>query len=102
MPIHIHQVLDYLDKHPIVQEADSVPALLELLHDVFASYNCFDSQNVQPLFRRLRASLGMLSPEEYDGVLATVCDLCLEQEQTAFSQGVLAGMLLMSEVNMLP
>lgn len=102
MPIHIHQVLDYLDTHPIVQETDSMPSLLELLHDVFAAHNSFDSRQLRELFQKLRESLAMLSQAEYDAVFAVVCDLCLEHEQTAFSQGVLTGMLLMSEVNVLP
>ena len=95
MPIHINQVLDYLDTHPIVQEADSVPSLLELLHDVYAAHSGFDS-------RQLRESLPMLSGADFDAVAAQFRDLCPEQEQTAFAQGALTGMLLMSEVNMLP
>ena len=102
MPIHIHQVLDYLDTHPIVREADSMPSLLEMLHDVLAEHNSFDSRQLRDMFGKLRESLAMLSREEYDAVFAQICDLCLEHEQTAFSQGFLAGMLLMSEVNMLP
>ena len=101
MPICINQVLDYLDSHPVVREADSMPALLGLLHDVFAEHHCFDSSELRKQFAALRRSLTMLSGEEFEAVFALVCDLCLEQEQNAFSQGFLAGMLLMTEVNTL-
>lgn len=102
MPIHIHQVLDYIDTHPVVREADSVPALLGMLHDIFAEHNCFDSPQLRDLFEKLRLRLAMLSDGEYDAVFALVCDLCLEHEQTAFSQGFLAGMLLSAEINAVP
>ena len=102
MPIHIHQILDYLDTHPIMQEADSMPSLLEQLHGIFAAHHSFDSPALQQFLEKLRRSLAMLSQTEYDAVLSLVCSLCLEQEQAAFSQGFLAGMLLMSEVNTLP
>ena len=34
-------------------------------------------------------------------MFSTVCDLCAEAELQSFSQGVCAGMLLMTEVNRL-
>ena len=102
MPIHVNQVLDYLDTHPICREADSVESLLGMLHDIYASHNHFNSGEIREKFHKIRDLLGNLTQREFDDVFCVVCDLCLEHEQLAFSQGVLAGMLLMTEVNRLP
>jgi len=66
MSIHIDEVLDYLDKNLICQHADSMPTLMEVLHDAYIGHGGS------------------------------------KEEVTAFSQGVLTGMLLMTEVNRLP
>ncbi len=102
MSIHIHQVLDYLDTHPICREADSMDSLLERIHDIYALNNHLDSEEIRSLLRSMRNLLECLPMERFEEVFAAVSDLCLEHEQLAFSQGVLAGMHLMTEVNTLP
>ena len=66
MSVCIDEVLDYLDKNLVCQRTDSMPALLEVLHDAYIDYGGS------------------------------------REEVTAFSQGVLAGMMLMTEVDRLP
>lgn len=102
MSIHISQVLDYLDNHPICREADCMESLLEMLHDVYSMHNSIDNEQIRDKFGQLRETLGQLPAETFDAFFALVCDLCMEHEQLAFSQGVLAGMMLMTEVNRLP
>lgn len=102
MSIHIHDVLDYLDNHRICQKADSMESLLGMVHDAYASYNCFENQKIREEMDKLAEILDVLSLREYDEVVYLVCGLCMEHEKLAFSQGILAGMHLMTEVNYLP
>lgn len=102
MSIHINEVLDYLDAHPVCQQTDSMESLLEMLHDIYAMHNTFDSEAIRRKFHGLRHILNRIPEECRDGFYAQVCDLCLEHEQLAFAQGVCAGMMLMTEVNRLP
>ena len=102
MSIHINQVLDYLDFHPVCQKADNMETLMELLHDVYTQYNSIDSEEIRDLFQKMRETLGALSAEDLDTLFFLVCQLCIKHEQLAFSHGVRVGMQLMSEVNTLP
>lgn len=72
MSIHINQVLDYLDNQRVCQQADNMESLMGLLHDAYCIHNSTDN-------RQLR-----------------------EYEQLAFTQGVVVGMLVMTEVNRVP
>ena len=102
MSVNIHEVLDYLDTHPAYRQVKDMGGLLVLLHDAFNMHNCIDSEEIQSLFRQMREIFDRLSMDESDRVFNQVCQLCWEHEQLAFSQGVLVGMLLMTEVNALP
>ena len=102
MSIHIHQVMDYLDTHPVCQQTDNMESLLEILYDVYISHNDGNSQEILSLFHRLRNCMEHLTKAEQDALFDAVCDLCAEHEVLAFSQGVLTGMMLMSEVCNLP
>lgn len=87
MSIHIQQVLDYLDDHPICARADSVNSLLEMLHEIYAMHNCLENEDIRKWFRSLRSWLEPLPRDTQDQFFHIVCDLCLEHEQLAFSQG---------------
>lgn len=73
MSIHIDQVLDYLDSHLVCQNAKDMPSLMAVLCDAYVLHDWADS------------------PENPQSA-----------ELRAFSQGVLTGMMLMTEVNRLP
>ena len=102
MSIHIHEVLDYLDRHLVCQQADSKESLMEVLHDAYSLHNDAEGERIRSGFAQFRQVLYPISPEAFDSVFSIVCDLCMEHELLAFSQGVLTGMLLMTEVNRLP
>lgn len=102
MSIYIDEVLDYLDRHLVCQQADSMESLLEVLRDAYIRHNDPEGEKIRSGFAQLRQVLHPISPESFDSVFSIVCDLCLEHELLAFSQGVLTGMLLMTEVNRLP
>ena len=102
MAIHINQVLDYLDTHPICREADSVESLLEMIYQIYAEYNCFENEEIREKYRQIQSLLGPLTEETCDAVFFLICQLCAEHEQVAFSQGIIAGMNLMTEGNALP
>lgn len=57
---------------------------------------------MRALFEKLRPIMESLPSGDRDALFSAVCDLCLEHEQLAFSQGIVAGMQLMTEVNRLP
>ena len=102
MSIQINQVLDYLDTHPICQQADNMESLLEMLYNTYISFSDSNLQEIYALFRRLRHCMESLTKWEQDALFDAVSDLCAKHEVLAFSQGVLTGMQLMSEVHSLP
>lgn len=82
MAICLGQVLDYLDNHPVCQRADTVESVMKLLYDTYAIHNDGSS------FR-----------SSYPDLPASLYSFCARQEQQSFVQGVVVGMLLMTEVN---
>ena len=102
MSVHINEVLSYLDAHPIHSVEVGVESLLEMLHEVYTMYNSIDSEERRALFEKLRPIMESLPSGDRDALFSAVCDLCREHEQLAFSQGIVAGMQLMTEVNRLP
>ena len=102
MSICIDEVLDYLDRNLVCQQADSMESLMEVLRDAYIRHNDSEGEKIRSGFLQLRQLLHSISPEAFDSVFSVVCDLCMEHELLAFSQGVLTGMLLMTEVNRLP
>lgn len=102
MSIHINQVLDYLDKHRACQKAGTMESLLDIVYEAYAEYDYFDSQKVREEMQKLENILDILPLRAYDEVVYLVCGLCSEHEKVAFSQGILAGMNLMTEINCLP
>ena len=102
MAIHIHEVLDYLDVHPIGLHEGGVKSLMEMLHDIYVDYNEIDSEELRNLSRNLHHILSDLSKDAQSTVFDTVGALCAEHEVLAFSHGIVVGMQLMTEVNRLP
>lgn len=102
MSIHIHDVLDYLDEHPVSCHNGSVQSILELIHEAYIANNTIDSTKIRELFHELR-SAGEIIPEEcFDKLFSCVCELCFEHEAEAFSHGIVVGMHFMTEINCLP
>lgn len=102
MSIHINQVLDYLDNHPICQQADSMESLLEKLADIYLSHSNGNTAELYELFARMRQCMAGLEQREQDALFDAVSSLCAKHEVLAFSQGFLVGMLLMTEVRTIP
>ena len=102
MSIHINQVLDYLDDQRACQKAENMESLMEMLHYAYTKYNTVDNEEIRALFARLREIWEPASMRDSDEMFSIVCELCMEHEVLAFSHGVCAGMLLMTEVNRLP
>ena len=102
MSVHINQVLEYLDQQRVCQKAENMESLMEMLHYAYTRYNTVDSEEIRALFARLREIWEPVSMRDSDELFSLVCELCMEHEVLTFSQGVSAGMLLMTEVNRLP
>lgn len=102
MSVHIHQVLDYLDAQRVCQTSDSMETLLETIYEAYERCNCFETDETKMWLRKINGMLDILPPRLHDHLLHLIFCLCGSQEKLAFSQGILAGMLLMTEVNRLP
>lgn len=102
MSVHIHDVLDYLDHHRVCQEADSVGSLLETIYEAYESFNYFETDATREGLQTIQDLLDILPQRLQDAVLDRIFLLCRSQETLAFSQGILTGMTLMTEVNRLP
>ena len=101
MSIHLDDVLDYLDDQRVCQKAENMESLMEMIHEGYTRCYRSDLEPIRERFRHLRKLWEPLSGEAADKMFCTVCDLCAEAELQSFSQGVCAGMLLMTEVNRL-
>lgn len=102
MSIHIDEVLDYLDVHPIGGYGGGVESVLEMLHDIYCSYNSVDSDEIRGLFRKVDCLLEILPSDTAEQLYALICDLCVEHEVLAFSHGIVVGMCFMTEVRTHP
>lgn len=102
MSVHIQQVLDYLDDHRVCQTSDSIESLLGTIYDAYACCNCFETDETRKGLQGIHDLLDILPQRLHDEVLYRIFALCQSQETLAFSQGFLAGMLLMTEINCLP
>ena len=102
MSVHIDDVLDYLDSLRVCQKAEDMESLMEIIHEGYSRYYRRDEAGIRNCFGRLREVLDLLPGDGADRLFSLVCDLCADHEIQAFSQGVCAGMLLMTEVNRVP
>ena len=102
MSIHIDDVLDYLDDQRVCQKAENMESLMELIHEGYTRYYKREETGIREGFRQLRERWESLSGEQSYDLIALVCELCAEHELQAFSQGICAGMILMTEVNRVP
>ncbi len=99
MSIHLDEVLDYLDDQQVCRKAENMESLMEMIHEGYTRYYKTDKETIYTLFRQLRSIWEPCSPMQEDRMFSLICDLCRELELQSFSQGVCAGMLLMTEVN---
>ncbi len=102
MSIHTDQVLDYLDTHLVCRNAEGMDSLLWMIYEAYLKHNEVDNSEIRYLLGEQGSFLDFLPSEQAKAVLSGICDLCQSHEVLAFSQGVLTGMQLMTEVNMLP
>ena len=102
MSVHLSQVYEYLDTHPVSKYEGDFASLLEMLHYIYTTCNPVDSARIRQDLLQLAEILKPLSIEEDDAVSNLVSSLCYEHQQIAFYHGLTAGMYLMTEVNGLP
>ena len=76
MAISVHEMLDFLDTHPVRNHEGNATTLMNMLHQLYREYN-----TLQPI----------------------CCEAGkLQGEELAFAQGIMVGMHLMTELNTLP
>ena len=102
MSISAIQVYDYLDTHPVSCHEGDFESILEMLHRTYTESNPISNEKIRQGFQQVSHLLERLTNEESDTVFYTVCDICLEYEQLAFSHSLTVGMHLMTEINGLP
>ena len=102
MSIHIDQVLEYLDSKRICQTHSTMESLMEGIHEAYLRSYTVDETRIRALFDQLRQTWEPSSPRQFDALFCCVCDLLAETELQAFSQGVHAGMVLLTQLNQLP
>lgn len=101
MSIHLSEVYEYLDAHPVSKYPDDFKSMLEMLHYIYTAANPIDNQRIRSAFENVEEILCKLSIEDADELFSIFGDLCMEYEEASFSQGLLAGMHLMTELNAL-
>ena len=102
MSIHLSQVYDYLDTHPLSRYPGNFQSVLEMLHYIYAECNPIDNEAVRAALREFDCLTEKLTLTENDEVFDVVTRLCWEHETAAFSHGIHVGISLMTELNGLP
>lgn len=98
MSIHIEQVCAYLDAHPLRKYPGDFESLLEMIHYIYTSNNPIDHTEIRRSFQQVDTILASLPLSESDRLFSIVSELCFQHEYTAFSHGILVGLLLMTEL----
>ena len=102
MSIHISQVIDYLDSHPVSKYPGNFESFLDMIHAIYTDSNPIENEQIYSALSEIATPMQLLSNEDSDDLFAAISTLCLEYERASFSHGLLAGMLLMTELNSLP
>jgi len=102
MSVHIDQVIEYLDTKRVCDKAENMESLMEMIYYAYTQCHKVDNEKIRSLFARLRKIWEPSSERDGDEMFSLICELCIEHEVLAFSQGICAGMQLMTEINWLP
>ena len=102
MSVHIDEVLEYLDAHPIGCYSGGVKSLMEMLYEVYCEYNDVNSDEIRDLMSRYYDLVDGYPMEDEERLYTLISELCGKHEVIAFAHGILVGMNLMAEVNGLP
>lgn len=99
MAIHSHQIIEYLDAHPISRHEGDFNSLLEMLFSAYTDCNPIDSEQLRARFHAVDELLSKLSFEDAEKLYSLVYSLCFEFEHISFYNGLSAGMHLMTELS---
>ena len=102
MSIHLSEVYEYIDTHPVSSYPGSFQSMLDMVRYIYTTCNPIDNVSIRACFQSFDSLTTKLTLQEHDQVLDVVCDLCMEYEKAAFSHGILVGMALMTELNSIP
>ena len=102
MSICLSQVYEYLAAHPVSNYSGDLSTLLGMLHYIYVTGNPVDNDRIRKALEQFENLTKKLTMNEADELFGAVSDLCWEHESLAFSHGLLAGMVLMTELNALP
>ena len=102
MSVHINQVFEYLDTHPVSKYDGDFESLLEMLHHIYTTCNPVNNEEICHHIRQLEEIRKPLPVETDDIVSDLVNALCYDHQKAGFYYGLTAGMHLMTEINGLP
>ena len=102
MPIHKNDVLEFLERNPIRGYNGNIGSLLELLCHVYTECNVIDTEEFNQHFQELDELLKLLPWGDLEKIYTVAIGLCVKHEIRGFSNGILVGMHLMTEINSLP
>ena len=92
----LQAITQSIEAHP--PDYCNYDSLLDMLYWQYTETNSIDNEKIRGHFDTLRARIP-LSRTEYDEIMYTICDLCLEHGRLAFIEGLRLGVVLMQELN---
>ena len=92
----LQAITQSIEAHP--PDYSNYDTLLDMLYWQYTETNSIDNEKIRGHFDTLRARIP-LSRTEYDEIMYTICDLCLEHGRLAFIEGLRLGVVLMQELN---
>ena len=94
-----HILKDHIEAHPPNYGESDIHSILEMLWNTYCQHNQLDSEQIKDGFAELYQHMKDVPITDMDGVIDTVCSLCLEHEKTGFVEGVKVVIWLALEKN---
>ena len=89
----------HIEAHPPNYGESDIHSILEMLWNTYCQHNQLDSEQIKDGFAELYQHMKDVPITDMDGVIDTVCSLCLEHEKTGFVEGVKVVIWLALEKN---
>ena len=99
MSVHISEVIDYLDEHPLCCYEGKLCTFIDMLHNAYTAYNSIDSEKLKDFYIQLEKMEKCMTAKDVEEIDRLVCKIAMEHEILGFTHGIRIGMLLMTEIN---
>lgn len=98
MDSYIRQLKAYLSANPPGEDGPAVPDLMEALYHFHAESNAGNSPETDRCFAEVDLHTRQLPYRDRDAICCAMTSLCIEQDRSAFMEGLQTGVGLLLEL----